>query len=91
MASFLFNLTRAAGDAEVWMVFDALHARFPEHSFSPVELNEPDLENTIVPMIEDGRGRKKGCRSARVDLDLIDDVEAAFQELISAAGRWKPS
>ncbi len=88
MTEFLFCLTPVAGDAETSMIYDALQERFPSHRFSPVQTDDPDLENSIVPRIK----RSAGASGAvRFNFDLVNEVELMFQELISATRGWKPS
>ncbi len=88
MAVFMFSLTPVTCDAETSMIFDALQRRFPKHRFNPVQTEEPELENSIVPLIEPG---DRPIGAGRLSYDLVNEVEIAFQELLSATKGWRPS
>lgn len=88
MAMFMFSLTPVTCDAETSMIYDALQRRFPKHRFNPVQTDEPELENSIVPLI-DPADRTIGA--GRLNYHLVNEVEIAFQELLSATKGWRPS
>lgn len=88
MATFLFSLTPSASDTKTFMIFDALHTRFPMHQFRPVQPNAPELEDTIVPVAEcNDPGEDPGI----VDFEMLEDVVTIFQDLVLKARGWKPS
>jgi delta 1-pyrroline-5-carboxylate dehydrogenase len=87
MAVFMFSLTPVACHAETSMIYDALQRRFPRHRFHPIQTDEPELENSIVPLVEPGDRTIAGM----VHHALVNEVEIAFQELVSATKGWRPS
>ena len=91
MATFLFTLTPESGDAEHWKMFEALHTRFPRHEFCAFAAEDPSLENTIVPMLEDGDAGRSVERTSKIDHKLINEIELVFQDLVSKSIGWKPS
>lgn len=88
MAVFMFSLTPVACDAETSMIYDALQRRFPRHRFNAVQTEEPELENSIAPLIEPG---DRTVSAGQFNYDLVNDVEIAFQEILSATKGWRPS
>jgi hypothetical protein len=91
MTTFIFMLTKEAGDAAVERVITELGAAFPQHEFIAGEASIGGYENSILAMHGSaGSIEEPGTVIFPKESD-VTAVIATFRQIIEDLKGWKPS
>ncbi|WP_425994946.1 hypothetical protein [Afipia sp. DC4300-2b1] len=88
MSTFIFMLTPETATAIGERMLTELSSRFPEHEFEFAESEMDDLENAILPILDDEE--RPGRYTCPEDSE-VERVQEAFGRLLADSIEWKAS
>lgn len=83
MSVFIFMLTPATARAIGQRMLIDLSTQFPEHAFEFAESDMDDLENAILPIVDEAESAP--------DAVEVERVQEAFGRLLADSLEWKTS
>lgn len=88
MSAFIFMLTSESATIIGERMLIELSTKFPEHEFEFAESEMDDLENMILPIVDD---EENPGRYSSPDAAEVERVQEAFGGLLADSGDWRTS